>query len=478
MVAVDHGRPQVGAYNVELVAKVRHLVCTVFITGNNLINRIDNDRDVVFFGCPTNELWRQPVHRHALSSQVPDIDIIKVCRFNVHGLIYILETMQTARPVKLQINVHHLAFCTIPPQPLLALCDRYAKLDKRIRLSSLRRTCKQHLMPLPKHAVNKWRRKRRQIIPCIKETLWIRKIVIYALDPFLPLVPVFFSNISLHKELLPAVSNDPRHPGKPRRIPVLTIYFQPVLSADFVKIIDTLSVLFVASGIHFYDGMQTLLAAVDKTRNWKFQLSDDGILLFDLHIVGLDQGKTVISNVLIFHAAPIQRIEPDPCTGSFLIVADHRSYIILIFSKQFDQLSSGPVIRSLAWEILSVLFPAAGHISNVLIAIKKRFQIFDQFTSRIPFVSRLMDLFSFKPFFFDNDQLILGADLGVPVKLHPRIRLPASILCHLHDSAGSNPGSGHPMEAVPFFLTLSIMVAFPVSSAPAVPVSCRITVFF
>lgn len=56
MVARDHRCCPVTAYDIELVAEMCHLIGTVFISGDNLIDRIDNDREVVFLGRPANKL--------------------------------------------------------------------------------------------------------------------------------------------------------------------------------------------------------------------------------------------------------------------------------------------------------------------------------------------------------------------------------------------------------------------------------------
>ena len=50
VVAVDHRTPQLRAYLIELVADVRHLVGAVFIPGNDLIDRVNDDSDVFLIG--------------------------------------------------------------------------------------------------------------------------------------------------------------------------------------------------------------------------------------------------------------------------------------------------------------------------------------------------------------------------------------------------------------------------------------------
>lgn len=43
MVAVDHSAAQFRTNLIELITEMRHLVSTVFVTGDDFINRIYND---------------------------------------------------------------------------------------------------------------------------------------------------------------------------------------------------------------------------------------------------------------------------------------------------------------------------------------------------------------------------------------------------------------------------------------------------
>lgn len=122
MMTVDHGAAKLCTHFIELVTEVRHLIGTVLITSNDLINRVYNDRYIILLCCPSDQLWCKLIHRYRLSSKVPDINILQVVWDIAKGLIYIFKTVKTARPVKLQVHVHHTSLRTMPLQPLLALC--------------------------------------------------------------------------------------------------------------------------------------------------------------------------------------------------------------------------------------------------------------------------------------------------------------------------------------------------------------------
>ena len=154
MMTVDHGTAQLCTHFIELVTEVRHLIGTVLITSNDLINRVYNDRYIILLCCPSDQLGGKLIHRYRLSSKVPDINILQVVWDIAKGLIYIFKTVKTARPVKLQVHVHHTSLRTMPLQPLLALCYSDTQFYLQERLTSLRRSRDQHLMPFTEHPVN------------------------------------------------------------------------------------------------------------------------------------------------------------------------------------------------------------------------------------------------------------------------------------------------------------------------------------
>ena len=62
--AVDNRTPQLGTDQVKLITEFCHLVSGVFIAGNDLVDRVDDDRQVLLLLCPVNQFWSQTVHRH------------------------------------------------------------------------------------------------------------------------------------------------------------------------------------------------------------------------------------------------------------------------------------------------------------------------------------------------------------------------------------------------------------------------------
>ena len=130
VVAIDHCTAKLCTHLVKLVTEVRHLVRTVLISCDDLIDRVNDDGNIVLFCSPPDQFWCQLIHRDRLTSQIPDIDVLQVLwLFYTHSCIHIFETVQTACPVKFQVDIQHFSLCTVPFQPLLPLCNRHAQLN-------------------------------------------------------------------------------------------------------------------------------------------------------------------------------------------------------------------------------------------------------------------------------------------------------------------------------------------------------------
>ena len=68
VMAVDHGHAQLRADLIELITEIGHLVCTVLITCDDLVDRIDDDGNVILLGSPADEHGRQFIHGPGLAS--------------------------------------------------------------------------------------------------------------------------------------------------------------------------------------------------------------------------------------------------------------------------------------------------------------------------------------------------------------------------------------------------------------------------
>ena len=106
MVAVDHSAAQFRTNLIELITEMRHLVSTVFVTGDDFINRIYNDSNIILLCCTPDQLRRQLIHRNRLATQIPYIDIRQIARLPPHCRINILKTMQTTLPF-VQLKLSH-----------------------------------------------------------------------------------------------------------------------------------------------------------------------------------------------------------------------------------------------------------------------------------------------------------------------------------------------------------------------------------
>ena len=127
VVTVDHGAIQRSTDKVELVAKLRHLICTVLVTRNDFVDRVKDNRGIPFFLRPADQFWGKLVHRHRCATQVPDVDVRQVVRRITQGCVYIFEAVQAGCPVQLQVDVQHFALRTGElTQPRSALGQRDA----------------------------------------------------------------------------------------------------------------------------------------------------------------------------------------------------------------------------------------------------------------------------------------------------------------------------------------------------------------
>ena len=175
VVAVDDGAAQLTADQIELVAKLGHLVSAVLVAGDDFINRVQYHRNVALLGGPADEPRGQLVHRHRRAAQVPHIDAAHVVRGIAQCRVHILEAVQAAGAVEFQVDVHHLALgAAEPSQPRLALGNADAQLDQGKALARLAGTCQQHLVPLAQHAVDEGIRQRRQVAPVVGQVLGVR----------------------------------------------------------------------------------------------------------------------------------------------------------------------------------------------------------------------------------------------------------------------------------------------------------------
>lgn len=98
VVAVDHGTVQRTADKVELVAELCHLVGAVLVTGDDLVDGVEDDGGVTLFPGPADELGGQLVHGDGSTAQVPDVNVPQVLRGQAEGSIHILEAVPGRRP--------------------------------------------------------------------------------------------------------------------------------------------------------------------------------------------------------------------------------------------------------------------------------------------------------------------------------------------------------------------------------------------
>ena len=189
VVAVDYGAPDLLGDLVELVAEGGHLVGAVLVSRDDLVDRVDDNGDGSRLECAADERGRKPVHRHGAPSQVPDVDVPDVLGSIAERPVHVLEAMEAARGIKLQVDVEHPPLRASPAEPRLSLGERHAQLDKGERLARLGGARQKHLMALAENPVDERRRELGHVLPFGCQILGVGQIVGGLLHPVPPFGP-------------------------------------------------------------------------------------------------------------------------------------------------------------------------------------------------------------------------------------------------------------------------------------------------
>ena len=468
VVADDNARAEFPAHEVELIAEERHLIGVVLVAGDDLVNGVDHHGNEPLLRRAADELRGELVHRHGAAAQIPYFNVGQPAGRPPLRLVNVTEAVQTACPVELEIDVEHPSAGAGKPQPVAPLGNGDAQLDECKALSGLAGTRQQHFVALPEHSLDEARRERRHLVPYVGELLGVRQIVVDALDPLFPCVPIRLSDVPVHEKLLMSAAYHAGHTGEPGGVFVLRVDLQPVLLADLIEVIHTLPVLFVAVRVDAYDGVDTLSAGVYETRHRQLQLADDRVLAGEILRVALHERVAVGGHVVVLHALPVERVKADPRARLGVIVAEYRADVAVVAFQLADERSGGAVISALARQIPSVLLPDLRHIADVIVLMKERLEIVDDLPRRVPAV-RLVEFLRFHPAALHHDELVAVGDLTVPVKrvILAGIRAPAVVLCHLHDR-GDRHGCCAAAEALPLSRALPGVVPA-VAAAPLLP---------
>ena len=88
--------------------------------------------------------------------------------------------------------------------------------------------------------------------------------------------------------------------------------------------------------------MEAFLSGKYQGSHRQLQFPDEGILLFQFHVIGFHQGIPEIRHIFIPTSVPVQRIEADPRAGFRVVIPQHRANIAVAFIKGLDQLSGSP----------------------------------------------------------------------------------------------------------------------------------------
>ena len=224
--------------------------------------------------------------------------------------------------------------------------------------------------------------------------------------------------------------------------------------------------------------MQAFVAGMHQNRYRQLQLFDDVQLLARFQVVTLYQRETVIGYIAVFHSAAIQRVEPDPRPGFFVVIPKHPGNVPVFFhaiDKALGRVRIGPGIG----RTHSSVFPPERlhHKPDFFVRAEQRFQVTDRFVCRVP-VLRLPDLFFFDIGLIHNHGFVI--DGSVPLQrfvFHFGTRQPSVRLGQI-----GNDGSGHvphaALKTLPFPGTLTWFIPFWVRPAPRVPHIAAVALMF
>ena len=475
VVAVDHGAAQLSTHLVELVAEVRHLVGAVLVAGDDLIDGVNDNGNVILFLRPADQLWRQLVHWHRAAPEVPDINLVQVLGRAPQGRIHILEAVEAGGPVQFQVDVEHPPLGTGEAQPRTSLGDGAAQLNEGVAFAGLAGSGQEHFMALPEDAGNQGRRQLRQVVPNCCHALRVWHIIGDAVHPVPPLAPGCFPDVGRQKELLFAPSHNAGEPGQPGGVAVLPVYLQAVLLTHRIEVVHAGAVFLKGAGLNPHNGMEALAAGGDQGSHRQLQLPDHGVLLLQVHLVRLYQGIAKSGHILVFYALAIQRVKANPRSHVRVTVAQHCPDVVFACAQGVNQLAGGPVIISLGWHLPSVFpFEGLSHIPDVFGWVKENRQISNEVFRGMP-VCGLLDLFALQPCaVHDGAAAVPGVDGVLPIQHVAGGALlsgpPAAVQGHLEYRAGGHRcTAGRAVKGFPLPQALARMIARRVAAAPIFP---------
>ena len=176
--------------------------------------------------------------------------------------------------------------------------------------------------------------------------------------------------------------------------------------------------------------MQAFAAAVHQGRAGQFQLADNGLLLFQLHVVAFHQGIAVVGHIVVA-AAALHGVEADPGTGGGVVIAHHSADVPAAAGKLVHQLTGGAVPAAFCGGIAVIPQVAFGHIGHMVLRLKQGLQVAVQLVGGVPLFGDVQ-LLHIQPAGIHHNAVrpgAGGADCIVPVQLMPGGARPAVIVC-------------------------------------------------
>ena len=203
-------------------------------------------------------------------------------------------------------------------------------------------------------------------------------------------------------------------------------------------------------------------------------MSDDGLLLFQLHVVALHQRIAVVGHVVVAAAAAVHGVEADP-GPRFRAAIPHHSVDVMVVAQFLDQLPGGAVPAALGGSIAVVPQIAFGHVSNMFLRLEQRLQIAHQLVGRVP-IGGDGQFLHIQPVRVHDHAVTApgrGVDDIVPVQGVARRPGPAMVAGQLEDAVlGHRVGVA--AEAAPFAGTFAPVVSATIAGTPLLPARYRV----
>ena len=142
------------------------------------------------------------------------------------------------------------------------------------------------------------------------------------------------------------------HSGEPGGIPVLPVNAESIFPADLIKGIYPFLILFVICGLDADNCVQRFSARMYQCGDWQFQFAVNRPLFIDRYVIRFHQNETIIGDVGVRDAFPVEGIEADPRSCIRFRVADYPSRVCILTPKIISKITQLKFAKTMQAELL------------------------------------------------------------------------------------------------------------------------------